>query len=193
VIQLIFFLLLGAGFLLALFLFWRRDHSSAEGGAEALLEARSALNTLQFNLLPPELIERIFAREDLEFVESSTPAHIREYFLKERKQIALIWINQVRSQIVSLRRFYLGRSRFYAHISVATEISMALNFITLLSECRMVQFLVYLRGPLAAPRVISATIVKAGKVCEASAQSLAFLNSINPDNITNDPTENEAA
>ncbi len=192
-IQLIFFLALGAGLLFALFLFWRRDHASAEGGAEALLEARSALNTLQFNLLPPELIERIFAREDLRFVESSTPPHIREYFLRERKQIALAWINQVRSQILSLRRFYLGRSRFYAHIGVATEISMALNFATLLSECRMVQFLVYLRGPLAAPRVIGATIANAGKVCEVSAKSLAFLNSIKPDNGTNDPTENEAA
>jgi hypothetical protein len=192
-IQLIFFLVLGVVFLFALFLFWRRDHASAEGGAEALLEARNALNTLQLNLLPPELIERIFAREDLEFVESSAPVHIREYFLNERKQIALAWVNQVRSQVLSLRRFYLGRSRFYARISVATEISMALNFLTLLSECRMVQFLVYLRGPLAAPRMIGATIAKAGKVCEISAKSLSFLNRINSEDLTSDPTENEAA
>lgn len=192
-IQLIFFLVLGAAFLLALLLFWRRDHSSPEGGAEALVDAQNALNALQFNLLPPDLIGRIFSRDDLEFIESSSPEHVREYFLKERKQIALAWINHVRGEIVNLRRFYLGRSRFYARISLRTEISLALDFATLLSECRLVQFLLYWRGPLAAPRLIGATIAKAEKVCEISAKSLSFLSSMNPDYLTSDPTENEAA
>jgi hypothetical protein len=52
---------------------------------------------------------------------------------------------------------------------------------------------VYLRGPLAAPRLIGATIARADKVCELSAKSLPFLSSMNSDSLTSDPTGNEAA
>jgi hypothetical protein len=192
VIGMVFFLLLGASFLVLLYFFWRRDRSSAEGGAEALLEAQEALNTLQFGLLPPELISRIFARQDMEYVESSTPQHIQEYFFNERRQITLLWIDQVRRQIVNLRRFYLGHSRSYAQISARTEVSLALNFAVLVSACRVLQLLVYVQGPLAAPRMVGATIAKAARVCEVSAKSLAFLKPMNPEGVSSNGTENEA-
>lgn len=185
-IQLILFVSLGAGFLLALLFFWRRDRSAVEGGAEALLEARNALNTLQFSLLPPELIARIFAREDLEYIETSTTREVQKLFLQERRQIALIWIHQVRSELVSLRRFYVGRSRFYAQMSGRTEMLLAWNFAVLLMACRMVQLLLYARGPLAAPHMVGATIAKAGRVCEVSAKSFAYLQSMNQGGIHRD-------
>ena len=191
--QLILSLLLGAGFLFVLFLFWRRDRASALGGAQALLEARNALDALQFGLLPPELVARIFAREDLEYIESTTPGHIQKYFYKERRQIALTWINQVRGQIVSLRRFYLGRSRMYAQMNAKTEIGIALNFAALISACRVLQLLLYARGPFAAPRMVGATIAKAERVCEISAKSLAFLNPMKTDAMSDGQTGDEAA
>jgi len=181
--------MLGAGFLLALFFFWRRDRASAEGGAEALLEAQSALNTLQSSLLPPELIARIFAREDLEFIERSTTEDIQKYFYRERRQVALIWVNRLREQVESLRRFYVGRSRYYAQMDGGTEISMAWNFAVLLSACRLLQLLLFLRGPLAAPRVVGATIAKACRVCEVSAKSLDYLK---PVGLGRDKAGNEA-
>jgi hypothetical protein len=188
-IQLIFFVTLGAGFLLALFFFWRRGRATAEGGAEALQEAQNALNTLQSRLLPPDLIARIFAREDLEFIERSTTPDIQKYFCRERRQIALIWVSRLRDQIESLRRFYVGRSRYYARMDGVTEISMAWNFAVLLSACRLLQLLLYLRGPLAAPRMVGATIAKAGKICEVSAKSLDYLK---PVPLGRDKTGNEA-
>jgi hypothetical protein len=192
-IQLILSVILGVGFLFVLFLFWRRDRASAEGGAQALQEARSALDSLQFSLLPPEVVARIFARDDLEYIESTTPGHIQEYFFKERRQIALMWINQVRSEIVSLRRFYLGRSRMYAQLSARTEIGTALNFAAVLSACRVLHVLLYMRGSLAAPRMVGATIAKAARVCEISAKSLDFLNPMRRDEIGNGRTGDEAA
>lgn len=189
-IQLIFFVTLGAGFLLALFLFWRRDRATAEGGAEALQEAQNALNTLQSRLLPPDLIARIFAREDLEFIERSTTQDIQKYFYRERRQIALIWVNRLRDQVESLRRFYVGRSRYYARMDGGTEISMAWNFAVLLSACRLLQLLLFLRGPLAAPRMVGATIAMAGRICESSARSLDYLK---PVSLGRDKSGNEAA
>ncbi len=179
-IQLVFSLLVGAGFLFLLYSFWRRDHSGAEGGAQALLDAQSAVSALQGDLLPPELIGRIFAKEDFEFVVSTTPAGIHELFLHERKKIAVSWVRQVRSQIVNLRRFHLGHSRFYARLSLRTELSLALEFSVLLLECRILEALLHFRGPYAFPRMVGGTVTAAARVCGVSAKSLSFLKIENP-------------
>lgn len=178
-IQLILFLLVGALLLISL-LFLVRRSPRAEGGGRALAEARQALNSLQIGLLPPELVGRIFAKDDLEYVTSVAPEGIREMFVRERKSVALSWLNQVRKQIVSLRRFHLGAARFYSRLSFRAELTLALDFAALSFACRVLQVLMYLRGPYVAPRMIGITMVTAARVCEISEKSLAFLNPAYP-------------
>ena len=173
-IQLISFLLIGALLLVSLYSFMRREQR-AEGGSGALVEARQALNTLQAGLLPPELVGRIFARGDLDYVDSEASKEIRELFLDERKKIALSWVSRVRKQILSLRRFHLRSARFYAQLSVRTEVALAVDFAALLFECRALQVFLYVRGPYAAPRMVGSTAATATRVCKISEQSLAFL------------------
>lgn len=178
-IQLILFLLVAVLLLVSL-LFLARRTPRAEGGGPALIEARQALNALQLGLLPRELVRRIFAQEDFEYVIAETPERIRALFLSERKRIALSWVHQVHEQILSLRRFHLGSARLYARLSFRTEMALALDFAGLLFACRSLQVLVYLRGPYAAPRMIGITAAAAAHVCEISEKSLAFLNPAYP-------------
>ncbi len=173
-IQLISFLVIGALLLVSLYSFaWRSQR--AEGGSGAMLEARQAVNALQAGLLPPELVGRIFNRQDLEYVESQTSAEIRELFLEERKKIALFWVGRVRKQVLSLQRFHLGSARFYARLSLRTELSLAVDFTTLLFACRALQVFLYFRGPYAAPGIVGSTAATASRVCTISAKSLSFL------------------
>ncbi|HKV04571.1 MAG TPA: hypothetical protein VJO53_05620 [Candidatus Acidoferrales bacterium] len=174
-IQLIPFFAVAALLFLSLFFAMRRK-PRAEGGSAALVEARQALNTLQVGLLPPELIGRIFAQEDLEYVVAEAPAGVHKLFLNERKRIALSWVDQVRSQVVSLRRFHLGAARFYTRLSLRTETALALNFAALILACRALQVLIYVWGPYAAPRVVGATLTTAARVCTISEESLAFMS-----------------
>lgn len=176
-IQLVFFLLLVIFFAVLLFFFARRQGARAEGGAEALVSARQALNSLQTSLLPPELIHRVFAPEDLMFVTSVGSKRIRESFLRERRRVALRWVTEVRKHILSLKQFHSGHSRFYAQIDLRTEIGLALSFASLLFVCRLLEAIFYLRGPFAAPRIVGAAIGVAGNICAASERSLAFLSS----------------
>jgi hypothetical protein len=177
VIQLISFLSIGALLLISLGFFVRRGQR-AEGGSGALVQAKQALNTLQGGLLPSELVGRIFDRQDLEYVDSETSKEIRELFLEERKTIALSWVSRVRKQVLSLRSFHLGSARFYAQLSLRTEISLAVDFAALLFECRALQFFLYVRGPFAVPRMVGATAATATRVCKISEQSLAFLTPV---------------
>lgn len=174
-IQLILFLGLGVGLLVLLYLLARRSDPKAEGGAQALLQARHAVNSLRAGLLPVELVERVFAQDDMDFVMSNSGKRVHELFRRERKKIALSWVTQLRTQILNLKEFHSGQSRLYAGLDLRNEMALALNFASLLVLCRVLQCVFYIRGPYAARRVVRPAIAAAGKVCEVSERSLAFL------------------
>ena len=172
---LIAFFLLGVVFLALLYFFALRKNVRPEGGAEALLEARHALNSLQTDLLPAALVERIFARDDLDFVSATCSQETRELLLRERRRIAGCWIAQVRAKVLSLQRFYSGRSRSYAQLDFRTELSLGFGFASLLIACRVLEAVFYVRGPYTAPKIVARTIGAAADLCATSAQSLGFL------------------
>lgn len=177
-IQLILSILFGAGLLFSLYVLARKG-AKAEGGAQALIEARQALNALKNELLPQEVVARIFSRDDLDYVLSAAPDDVVRLFKQQRKWIALTWVDRVRSQLVRLKRFHLGRSRSYAHLRPKAEIALTIDFATLLFACRALRILVFLRGPYAAPQMIGTTVGIVEKVCGVSEKSLAFLDATN--------------
>lgn len=191
-IGLIVFLLIGAGLAVSLYLFARHS-PRATGGAEALIKARHALTALRGSLLTGEVVGRILAREDRDYVSSAAPASVLELFVQQRRRIALAWVSQVRSQIISLRRFHFGRSRFYARLSFGSEVALALNFAMLLLACHMLQILFYFGGPYAAPRIVGKAVAVAGKVCGVSEKSLAFLSPVDIGAFGNRSAGNRAA
>jgi len=174
VVQLVFFLAVGVLLLVFLaFLAWR---GRAEGAAVALVEARQAVATLQMELLPPSLVRRIFAREDLRFVRSHGTPEIEELFLKERKRIAILWLDRLTTEIQLLRRLHLGAARFYARLSVKAELSLAWDFAVLLLGCRLLRIAFAMGGPYAAPRMVETVAETATRICEVSREALAFLS-----------------
>jgi hypothetical protein len=178
-IQLILFLLVATVLLVSLLLLARRS-SRAEGGAEALVEARQALTYLQTGLLPPQIVGRFFAAEDFEFVASVGAPGVYSLFCLERQKIVLAWLAQVRMQAKALRRFHLGAARFYARLSLRSELGLAMDFASLLITCRTLQVLVYVGGPRVAPRTIGAAAAAGLRICDAYEEALAFLSARPP-------------
>lgn len=179
-IQLILFLFIGALLFASLLFFLRRR---PEGGAQALFEARQALTHLQAALLAPELVSRFWDASDFEYVASAAPEPVNSLFRRERKRIVLAWICQVRRHIKTLRRFHLGVARFYARLDLRSEVSLAIDFASLLIACRALQVLVWIGGPLVAPRMVGATTAAALRICDISEHALDFLN------VPNQPVE----
>jgi hypothetical protein len=187
VIQLLFFLFIGAALLSSLLFLSRRRNPRAEGDSGALLEARRALDALQGGLLPEELVQRIFAKDDFDYlVSQSAPTSVRNLFVAERKKIALSWINQVRCQVSNLKRFHVGVARSYAQLGLRTELELACHFTALLMACRALRLAVYVGGPYMAPRMVGATATAAAKICTISEQSLGFLNPVQLKPFAND-------
>jgi hypothetical protein len=175
-IALLLYLLVGVGLLVFLWLLARRKGAPVEGCGRQFVEARQALRTLQEGLLPDNLIQRIFDRDDFRYVMASGRADIGELFLQERKRISLMWVRRVRCEIRNLMQFHLDYSRLHAKLSLLTEIRLGLDFAVLLLACRALRILLYLRGPYGARAVVGVMTAAAGRVCAASEKSLAFLN-----------------
>jgi hypothetical protein len=172
-LQLLFFLAIGGVLLIFLVALSRRG--KAEGAAEVLVDAHQALITLRTELLPQGFVERLFAREDLEFVNSEGVAEISHFFDRERKKIALAWVKSVQRQVALLKQLHLGSARFYARLEFKTEASLAWNFMILSVTCKTLQLTFRTGGAFAAPRVVGTVATAASRVCEISAQSLEFL------------------
>jgi hypothetical protein len=173
---LIVYCAIAAGLLVLMLLALLRHPSRPEGSAQALLGARHALRTLQFDLLPPELVERFFACDDLEYVVQAAPEETQQLFLEERKRIMLAWVSQIRQHVVSLQEFHFGHSRHFAQVSLASEIALAWEFAVLRMGCRTLYLLVYFRGPYGAPQIAGKMVATAGRLCATSEESLAFLS-----------------
>jgi len=173
-IQLILFLGVGVLLFASLFLLMRQKPRS-EGGAEELCDAREALDSLQVDLLPPMLVRRIFAKEDLDFVRSAAPRDVCDAFIEDRKRIAIAWAAGLSQQVINLQRFHRGSARHYAQLSFRAEIELALDFAVLRAACRMLELTLRARGPYGAAVMVSTATGVATRVAAVSEQSLAFL------------------
>lgn len=173
--QLLIFLTIGVVLLAIMgFLVVSATRGKAEGGAEALVDAQQALKSLQSELLAPDVTARVFAKCDLDYVRSQGPT-VEAFFLRERKRIAMIWVGRVREQVVLLKKLHVGSARYYAQLSVKTELALAFDFAMLGIGCRALQVAFFVSGPYAAPGIARAVTESAGRVCAVSKQSLAFL------------------
>jgi hypothetical protein len=192
-IQLAFSLLVGFALLIILYFFVRGGKGSAEGSAQQLREARQTLDSLQFGLLPGDLVHRIFETGDLEYVRRTAPPRIQALFLAERKDISLAWVRRIRRAIVELMRFHRGHARLYSQLSLSTEVLLAVNFARLLMVCRLLEIALYLRGPYAAPGMVRTVATAAGRVCTISENSLVFLKTSQINRLKNDPSHHGAS
>ena len=171
-----------------------RPHGApVEGIAHQFVEARSSLQTLQQGLLPADLLNRIFDRRDLDFIDGQAAPEIRRLFLSQRQAISLMWIRRVRSEILNLLHFHRSHSRFHTNISILTEMRLALDFAGLLFVCRVLETIFSLRGPYAAPRLVQSVASAASRLCTASEKSLAFLNVPGVNAFRGDSTPGNAA
>jgi len=174
-IQLLLFIAVAAGLLILVVLVLRRPAVPAEGSAGALVEAKRTLDSLQLDLLPHEVVDRMFGSRDLAYVKSLGSQDLSDLFVAERKRLALAWIVSVQRQVAVLREFHVSRARMFTQMSRLKEVSVALEFVVVDFRCHALRMLIRWRGAYAAPNLVRRTATTAGRVCAVVDQSLSFL------------------
>jgi hypothetical protein len=193
VLALLLYIAVALALLALLFLSLLRRTPGAEGSAQALLNARQAVRTLQTGLLPFGHVQRIFSEQDLQYVAGCGSKQIQQLFLDERKRIALSWVSQIHRQIICLQNFHRGHSRHFARLNPAREIVLAFDFASLRMECRLLSLLLILRGPYGATRITGSMLASAVRLCDLSDKTLSFLTPSGASRVYPDSAQDGAA
>jgi hypothetical protein len=121
-------------------------------------EAAALLAPWNINLPTLTLMERIFALEDLEFVQRENP-WLKSTLARERSRIALLWLKDLRTS--AKRVFLLHRliARQSASLSVAAEVRVLSGYLAFRVLLEAARILIHVLGPWGARQTIRRAFV----------------------------------
>jgi hypothetical protein len=103
---------------------------------------------VDFPPCPPEFVLRIFSREDLNFVSATNSPQLEKLFRRERKAVALLWVQQTRAMIQAIMREHALLSRSASDLRFSAEFRLVLQYAQLMLICGILFLVMQLAGPL---------------------------------------------
>jgi hypothetical protein len=98
---------------------------------------------------PPEFVSRVFSTNDLEFVSTTNSPQLRRMFRRERKLVALLWIQETGSAIREIMREHTRITRASEDIDFGTEFRLVLLYLELRLICGVLLIGIQSAGPFA--------------------------------------------
>lgn len=148
------------------------------GVAIALVLALLLLVRLRPASLPSEglielpdrvLMARILAEDDAAFVESLGSPLIRQYYIRERRRLALAWLRRLFCAARKLRQRHVLSARHSSDVHLGAELRLACEFVMFILAYAAVVGLVASIGPMRGRRLLGG--------CDSLITSLAQLAS----------------
>jgi hypothetical protein len=136
-------------FLIASLVYLLRRREAEADDESWLWEGNSARPSAQLADLQKEQLNRIFGREDWDFIRRSTSREVQRLFLKERKGIALSWLSQLRRQARAGMHLHLASVRASEGLEPLAELRLAIDYCAFLSKCEVIAAILLLGGPTA--------------------------------------------
>jgi hypothetical protein len=166
-------LLIGSILLLLLFFVAARD---AMGARE--LSSRSDVPLLDddapLDPCPPEFVARIFSPDDWKFVSEIKSPQLERLFRRERKLVALAWVQQTSTAIRRVMREHTEAARQSHDLHFATETKLVLLYAELQLLCGML----FLAIQSAGPQRVRGLAVYAGTLSQRLAQAQHDLKTV---------------
>ncbi len=137
------------------------------GGAGAQSRPRRALRAgeMQPPGMPPrELMERIFAEDDLVFVEAEDAHFIRKQFLNDRRRMALCWLRQIRLEAKRILQLHLQMVRTDRALRPAAELKLIGHTLLFIAVYLVLVNLVEIYGAFGARAVLRNACALAGRL-----------------------------
>lgn len=143
------FMLLAIGLLLIGLLAVLLRTESADDERFSQLSNDSLPGSLHFEERWKDIVDRIFGREDWDFVVGQGSKELLRLFRFERKQIALCWLSEIRNQARTAMRFHVSHARRSRKLVPLLELRVALDYLSIRLKCELIAFILLLRGPVA--------------------------------------------
>jgi hypothetical protein len=143
---------------------------------EEFATAREALDTA---FVEAAAIQRIFSTEDMEFISHSSTPKVQRIFLKERKALAIQWLRKTQKQVTQMMDLHLRLAGYTHEPSPRFELKLTAKYLTFFLVSYILLFLLWLRGPFKARRVVAYTSGVAGYFCTVFSLRLQSVNAVN--------------
>ena len=101
----------------------------------------------ELTLCPPEFVARIFSHDDQEFVAGTKSSHLETLFHRERREVALVWVQQTSAVIRRIMREHTVAARQSKDLEFKTEVWLLLLYVRLMIVCGVLFAVIYLSGP----------------------------------------------
>jgi hypothetical protein len=95
----------------------------------------------------PELVSSIFSREDEEFIRSERDPLLAKLFRKERKRLALRWVERRKVDAAAIMRRHRQAARSAADLQPSAEVALMLRHAKLRLTCQLLSISVWMIGP----------------------------------------------
>jgi hypothetical protein len=122
----------------------RREKAEGQAGSEANDRTRSKCREY---LQHPELVARIFSREDREFICLTRSPRLLRIYKEERRNVALHWVQRTSRDIRGIMWTHRLISRQSHNLDVATETKLLFQYLELRVICALLVFLIRISGP----------------------------------------------
>jgi hypothetical protein len=97
---------------------------------------------------PEEFVFRIFSRADWDFVRGVRSGSVERLFERERRRVALVWVQQTSAMIRRVMRGHAEAARQSKNLNVSTEISILAQYLALMTVCGILSIALQIAGPL---------------------------------------------
>jgi len=158
-------LLLGTlilGFAGRLVLQWSRSSYTQPVTIEDFSRSRAALDSVFVETMA---IRRIFAAEDMDYVSRAGTADVQDFFLAERKGLAMTWLRNTQKQVGQLMDLHLRLASYTCEPSPRFEFRLTVNYLCFVFVTNVLLALLWLRGPFEAVKIVTYTLRAAEHFC----------------------------
>jgi hypothetical protein len=95
----------------------------------------------------PQLVRQIFSPEDSDFISKLHSQHLSRVYERERRAVALFWVQQVSREGSRIMREHRLASRRAEHLQPSVESILILHYVDLQLTCGCLMFLIWTFGP----------------------------------------------
>lgn len=95
----------------------------------------------------PPLVRQIFSPEDFTFISKLQSQHLSQIYSRERRAVALFWVQQVSRDASRVMREHRLVSRRAEHLRPSVESLLILHYVDLQLTCGCLVFLIWTFGP----------------------------------------------
>lgn len=123
-------------------------------------------------------IQRIFAREDLEFVSRDSSQAVHRLFRDERRKLGVLWVRNNQKRLAHLMDLHLRLASYTRRPCPRVEVKVAAQYFAFLVASYLVLGLLWLCGPFAAASIIHYVVAVPGNLCNVFTPRLEDVDTV---------------